>query len=299
MIYENIASLIGNTPIVKLNNLGNSNIYLKLERQNPGGSVKDRAVLSMIDGLEKEGKLQKGDVLVEATSGNTGIALAMIGRVKGYEVIIVMPETMSIERRSLMKAYGAQLILTDGKLGMSGAIAKANKLLSDNLNYKSLGQFDNRDNPDGHYRTTGAEVYNDVPDVDIFVCGVGTGGTISGVGKYLKEKNPNVKIVALEPKKSPKISQDMSGPHKIQGIGAGFIPKNYDATVVDEVMVIDDDEAFAAVRLLAEKEGILVGISSGANIFGALELAKKYPDKKIVTIAPDGIEKYISMGVIE
>ncbi|MGL5314598.1 MAG: cysteine synthase A, partial [Peptostreptococcaceae bacterium] len=268
-----------------------------LERQNPGGSVKDRAVLSMIEGLEKEGKLQRGDVLVEATSGNTGIALSMIGRIKGYEVIIVMPETMSIERRALMKAYGAKLILTEGKLGMSGSIAKANELLETNSNYKSLGQFDNNDNPSGHYKTTGVEIYNDVPDIDIFVCGVGTGGTISGVAKYLKEQNPNIKIVALEPKKSPKISQDTSGPHKIQGIGAGFIPKNYDASVVDEVMVIDDDEAFEAVRMLAQKEGILVGISSGANVYGALELAKKYPDKKIVTIAPDGIEKYISMEI--
>lgn len=296
MVYENVASLIGNTPIVKLNNLS-SNIYLKLERQNPGGSVKDRAVLSMIEGLENKGKLQKGDVLVEATSGNTGIALSMIGKLKGYKVIIVMPETMSIERRALMKAYGAELILTDGKLGMSGSIKKANKLLSENLNYKSLGQFDNSDNPLGHYKTTGVEIYNDVPDVDIFVCGVGTGGTLSGVAKYLKEKNPNIKIVAIEPKKSPKISQGTSGPHKIQGIGAGFIPKNYDASLVDEVMVIDDDEAYEGVRMLAEKEGILVGISSGANLFGALELAKKYPDKKIVTIAPDGIEKYISMGI--
>lgn len=296
MVYENIASLIGNTPIVKLNNLS-SNIYLKLERQNPGGSVKDRAVLSMIEGLEKEGKLQKGDTLVEATSGNTGIALSMIGKLKGYEVIIVMPETMSIERRSLMKAYGAKLILTDGKLGMSGSISKANELLGDNSNYKSLGQFDNIDNPNGHYKTTGVEIYTDVPEIDIFVCGVGTGGTITGVAKYLKQINSNIKIVALEPKKSPKISQDISGPHKIQGIGAGFIPKNYDASLVDEVMVIDDDEAFEAVRMLAQKEGILVGISSGANVYGALELAKKYPDKKIVTIAPDGIEKYISMEI--
>ena len=297
MIYENISSLIGNTPIIRLNNLC-PNIYLKLERQNPGGSVKDRAVLSMIEGLEKRGKLKKGDVLVEATSGNTGIALSMIGRLKGYKVIIIMPETMSIERRELMKAYGAELILTDGKLGMSGSIAKANELLNKNSNYKSLGQFDNIDNPNGHYKTTGVEIYNDVPDIDIFVCGVGTGGTLSGVAKYLKEKNPNIKIVALEPKTSPAISQGISGSHKIQGIGAGFIPKNYDESLVDEVMLIDNEEAFEGVRMLANKEGILVGISSGANLFGALELAKKYHNKKIVTIAPDGIEKYISMGII-
>ncbi|MGL6105966.1 cysteine synthase A [Romboutsia sp.] len=299
MIYNNILSLIGNTPIIKLNNLNNGNIYLKLEKVNAGGSVKDRAVYFMIDGLEKSEKLKKGDVLVEATSGNTGIALAMIGRLKGYEVIIVMPETMSIERRALMKAYGAKLILTEGSKGMGGAIEKADELLESNDKYKSLGQFDNLDNPNAHYKTTGVEIYNDIPDIDIFVCGVGTGGTLSGTAKYLKEKNSNVKIIAIEPKKSPKISQGISGTHKIQGIGAGFVPKNYDETVVDEVMVIDDDEAFEGVRLIAEKEGILVGISSGANVYGALELAKKYPDKKIVTIAPDGVEKYISMGIFE
>ena len=297
MVYENVASLIGNTPILRLNNLC-PNIYLKLERQNPGGSIKDRAVLSMIEGMEKRGQLKRGDVLVEATSGNTGIALSMIGNLKGYKVIIIMPETMSIERRALMKAYGAELILTEGKLGMSGSITKAKELLSQNLNYKSLGQFDNIDNPMAHYHTTGVEIYNDVSDIDIFVCGVGTGGTLSGVAKYLKEKNPNIKIVALEPKKSPLISQGIANSHNIQGIGANFIPKNYDETLVDEIILVDDKDAFEGVRLLAKKEGLLVGISSGANVYGALELAKKYPNKKIVTIAPDGIEKYISMGII-
>ena len=297
MIYENVASLIGNTPILRLNNLC-PNIYLKLERQNPGGSIKDRAVLSMIEGMEKSGQLKRGDVLVEATSGNTGIALSMIGNLKGYKVIIIMPETMSIERRALMKAYGAELILTEGKLGMSGSITKAKELLSQNSNYKSLGQFDNIDNPIAHYHTTGVEIYNDVSDIDMFVCGVGTGGTLSGVAKYLKEKNPNIKIVALEPKKSPLISQGIANSHNIQGIGANFIPKNYDETLVDEIILVDDKDAFEGVRLLAKKEGLLVGISSGANVYGALELAKKYPNKKIVTIAPDGIEKYISMGII-
>ena len=297
MIYENVASLIGNTPILRLNNLC-PNIYLKLERQNPGGSIKDRAVLSMIEGMEKSGQLKRGDTLVEATSGNTGIALSMIGNLKGYKVIIIMPETMSIERRALMKAYGAELILTEGKLGMSGSITKAKELLNQNLNYKSLGQFDNIDNPMAHYHTTGIEIYNDVSDIDMFVCGVGTGGTLSGVAKYLKEKNPNIKIVALEPKKSPLISQGISNSHNIQGIGANFIPKNYDETLVDEIILVDDKDAFEGVRLLAKKEGLLVGISSGANVYGALELAKKYPNKKIVTIAPDGIEKYISMGII-
>ena len=297
MIYENVASLIGNTPILRLNNLC-PNIYLKLERQNPGGSIKDRAVLSMIEGMEKRGQLKRGDVLVEATSGNTGIALSMIGNLKGYKVIIIMPETMSIERRALMKAYGAELILTEGKLGMSGSIIKARELLNQNSNYKSLGQFDNIDNPIAHYHTTGVEIYNDVSDIDMFVCGVGTGGTLSGTSKYLKEKNPNIKIVALEPNKSPLISQGISNSHNIQGIGANFIPKNYDETLVDEIILVDDKDAFEGVRLLAKKEGLLVGISSGANVYGALELAKKYPNKKIVTIAPDGIEKYISMGII-
>ncbi len=299
MVNENILSMVGNTPMVRLNNIGNSNIYVKLEKYNPAGSVKDRAVYFMIEGLEKRGILKKGDVLVEATSGNTGIALSMIGKLKGYEVIIVMPETMSIERRELMKAYGAKLILTDGKLGMSGSIKKAEELLNENSTYKSLKQFDNEDNPNGHYQTTGVEILNQVSDLDIFVCGVGTGGTLSGVARYLKEKNPNIKIVALEPKNSPVISNGQSGPHNIQGIGAGFIPKNYDSNLVDEVMTIEDEEAFEGVRLMADKESILVGISSGANVFGALKLAKMYPDKNIVTIAPDGIEKYISMDIFK
>ncbi|WP_042273634.1 cysteine synthase A [[Clostridium] dakarense] len=297
MIHENVLSLIGNTPVMKLNNIENKNIYLKLERTNPGGSVKDRAVYYMIEGLEKRNELKKGDVLVEATSGNTGIALSMIGNLKGYEVIIVMPETMSVERRELMKAYGAKLILTDGKLGMKGSIQKAKELIDENENYKSLKQFENQDNTYAHYETTAKEIINDIPDVDIFLSGVGTGGTLSGVGKYLKEKNPNIKIIAIEPKKSPAISQNTSGPHKIQGIGAGFVPKNYDETVVDEVILVDDDEAFEGMKIAADKEGILVGISSGANIYAAIEVSKKYPDKKIVTISPDGIEKYISMGI--
>lgn len=297
MIYESILNTISNTPIIRLNNIC-PNIYLKLERQNPGGSIKDRAVLSMIEGLEKQGKLNKGDVLVEATSGNTGIALSMIGNLKGYKVIIIMPETMSIERRAIMKAYGAHLILTDGKLGMSGSINKANQLLSQNSNYKSVAQFENSDNKNAHYNTTGVEIYNDISDIDIFICGVGTGGTLSGVAKYLKEQNKKIKIVAIEPKKSPLISQGISNTHNIQGIGANFIPKNYDESLVDEIMLVDDNEAYKGVRVLAQKEGILAGISSGANVYGALELSKKYPNKKIVTIAPDGIEKYISMGII-
>ena len=297
MINNNVLDMIGNTPMIKLNNIGNSNLYVKLEKYNPAGSIKDRAVYYMVENLEKNGLLKKGDVLVEATSGNTGIALSMIGSLKGYKVIIVMPETMSIERRTLMKAYGAKLILTDGSLGMKGSIEMMNKLLSENTNYISLKQFDNEYNPLAHYETTGVEIYNQVKDIDIFVCGVGTGGTISGVGKYLKEKNPNIKVVAVEPEGSPVISKNKKGSHKIQGIGAGFIPKNYNENVVDEVMTITDEESYEGVRIMAQKEGILVGISSGANIYAALKLCEMYPDKKIVTVAPDGIDKYMSMGI--
>ena len=297
MINNNVLDMIGNTPMIKLNNIGNSNIYVKLEKYNPAGSIKDRAVYYMVENLEKNGLLKKGDVLVEATSGNTGIALSMIGSLKGYKVIIVMPETMSVERRTLMKAYGAKLILTDGSLGMKGSIEKMNKLLSENSNYISLKQFDNEYNPLAHYETTGVEIYNQVKDIDIFVCGVGTGGTISGVGKYIKEQNPNIKVVAVEPEGSPVISKNKKGSHKIQGIGAGFIPKNYNENVVDEVMTITDEESYEGVRIMAQKEGILVGISSGANIYAALKLCEMYPDKKIVTVAPDGIDKYMSMGI--
>ena len=297
MINNNVLDMIGNTPMIKLNNIGNSNIYVKLEKYNPAGSIKDRAVYYMVENLEKNGLLKKGDVLVEATSGNTGIALSMIGSLKGYKVIIVMPETMSVERRTLMKAYGAKFILTDGSLGMKGSIEKMNKLLSENSNYISLKQFDNEYNPLAHYETTGVEIYNQVKDIDIFVCGVGTGGTISGVGKYLKEQNPNIKVVAVEPEGSPVISKNKKGSHKIQGIGAGFIPKNYNENVVDEVMTITDEESYKGVRIMAQKEGILVGISSGANIYAALKLCEMYPDKKIVTVAPDGIDKYMSMGI--
>lgn len=297
MINNNVLDMIGNTPMIKLNNIGNSNIYVKLEKYNPAGSIKDRAVYYMVENLEKNGLLKKGDVLVEATSGNTGIALSMIGSLKGYKVIIVMPETMSIERRTLMKAYGAKLILTDGSLGMKGSIEMMNKLLSENTNYISLKQFENEYNPLAHYETTGVEIYNQVKDIDIFVCGVGTGGTISGVGKYLKEQNPNIKVVAVEPEGSPVISKNKKGSHKIQGIGAGFIPKNYNENVVDEVMTITDEESYEGVRIMAQKEGILVGISSGANIYAALKLCEMYPDKKIVTVAPDGIDKYMSMGI--
>lgn len=291
----NVIELIGNTPIVNMSRV-NNNIFVKLENKNPGGSIKDRAVLGMFLGMEERGQIRPGDKIVEGTSGNTGIATAMIGRSKGYSVTIIMPETMSLERRSLIKAYGAELILTPGAEGMQGTIDKMNELLSTG-DYKALGQFDNKDNPDYHYKTTGPEIYNDINDVDIFVAGVGTGGTVSGIGKYLKEKNPNIKIVAVEPETSPMLTQGTAGPHKIQGIGANFVPGNFDSNVVDEVMLISNEEAFETVKEVGNKEGILLGISAGANIAAAKKLSIKYPDKKIVTVAPDGAEKYMSMNI--
>lgn len=297
MIYKNGLELIGNTPMISLDEIGYKNVYIKLEKYNPAGSVKDRIALSMIEGAEKKGVLKEDSVLVEATSGNTGIALAMVGKLKGYKVIIIMPETMSIERRQLVKAFGAELILTEGAKGMNGSIEKLEELLKENKNYINLGQFENEDNPRIHYEATGPEIYKEVPDVDVIIAGIGSGGTISGTGKFLKEKNPNVEVIGIEPKASPLITQKKAGPHKIQGIGANFIPKNYDENVVDKVITVSDEDAFDVVRLLANKLGILVGISSGANIFGAIEIAKNNPDKKIVTIAPDGVDKYMSMSI--
>lgn len=297
MKYENALDLIGSTPMICLKNIGYKNVFVKLEKYNPGGSIKDRIALSMIEGAEKKNILNKDSVLVEATSGNTGIGLAMVGNLKGYKVVIIMPETMSIERRQLVKAFGAELILTDGSKGMNGSIEKLEELLRNNKNYINLGQFENEDNPRIHYEKTGPEIYDEIPDVDMIIAGIGSGGTISGIGKFLKEKNNNVKVIGIEPKASPLITEGKFGPHKIQGIGANFIPKNYNEETVDEVLTVSDEEAFGAVKLIANKLGILVGISSGANIFGAIELSKKYPNKKIVTIAPDGIDKYMSMGI--
>lgn len=296
MIYENVLDLIGNTPIVRLNKLGYPNVYVKLEKYNPAGSVKDRAVYYMIKGAEERNELKPGDTLVEATSGNTGIGLAMIGKLKGYKVIIIMPESMSIERRQLVKAYGAELILTDSSKGMNGSVEKAKELIKKN-NYKSLNQFDNADNTLAHYKTTAVEIFKELPDIDIFTCGIGTGGTLSGVGKYLKEQKSSIKIIGIEPEKSPLISKGKSSSHRIQGIGANFIPGNFDSDICDEVITVKDDDAFETVKLMASVEGILLGISSGANIFTAIELSKKYKNKKILTVAPDGIEKYMSMEI--
>lgn len=297
MIYKDGLELIGNTPIISLDKIGYENVYVKLEKYNPGGSIKDRIALSMIEGAERRGVLKEGSVLVEATSGNTGIGLAMAGNLKGYKVVIIMPETMSMERRQLVKAFGAELILTEGSKGMNGSIEKLKELLKENENYINLGQFENEDNPKVHYDITGPEIYKEVSDVNVIIAGIGSGGTISGIGKFLKEKDENIEVVGIEPKSSPLITEKKAGPHKIQGIGANFIPKNYDENIVDKVITVSDEDAFDIVRLLANKLGVLVGISSGANVFGAMEISKKYPDKKIVTIAPDGIDKYMSMGI--
>ena len=300
MVYENLIDLIGNTPVIKLNNIFSgdiADIYVKLEGYNLGNSVKDRAALGMIEAAEKAGKLKPGGTIVEPTSGNTGISLALISKLKGYKVILVMPDTMSVERRSIIAAYGAELILTEGKKGMNGAIEKAGELIENNPDFFMPQQFKNSANPLTHYETTGEEIIKDLPDLDAFVAGVGTGGTISGAGKRLKEFNSEIKIVAVEPQESPVISGGKPGPHKIQGIGAGFVPDNLDLSVVDEVIEIPTERAFEICRILAEN-GLLLGASSGANIAAAYETAKKLgKGKKVLTISPDSGEKYLSLNI--
>ena len=303
MMYNNVLDMIGGTPVLKLNKLVNgdmADVYVKLEKYNPAGSIKDRAALGMIEKAEKLGLLKEGFTIVEPTSGNMGIALAMIGRIKGYDVIIVMPDSMSVERRSLIKAYGAQLVLTDGSKGMKGAINKAKEISDGDSKFFLPQQFVNIANPEKHYETTAEEIFSDISDVDVFVAGVGTGGTITGVGRRLKEFNKEIKVVAVEPAKSPVLSGGEPGPHKIQGIGAGFTPDIYDSSVIDEIMQITDEEAFGIAKRLAKEEGILVGISTGANVAAAIKFAKKLgKGKKVVTVAPDGGEKYISMGIYD
>ncbi|MDU2288703.1 cysteine synthase A [uncultured Clostridium sp.] len=302
MIYDGAIELIGRTPILKLTKMVDKNsadIYVKLEKFNPGGSVKDRAALGMIEKAEEAGILKEGSVIVEPTSGNTGIALAMIGRVKGYKVIIVMPETMSKERRDLIKAYGAELVLTEGAKGMKGAIEKATEMVNE-YGYFMPQQFENIANPEKHYATTAQEIYEDINDLDVFVAGVGTGGTVSGIGKNLKGKIDGIEIVAVEPSNSQVLSGKNPGPHKIQGIGAGFIPGNYKGEYVDKVVAVTDNNAIETAVNFAKQEGILIGISSGAAIYAAIEIAKKLgKGKKVLAIAPDGGEKYISMGIYE
>ncbi|MDD5945192.1 MAG: cysteine synthase A [Clostridia bacterium] len=300
--YERITDLIGGTPLLKLTNYIEENkleadIYGKLEYLNPAGSVKDRIAKAMIDNAEEKGLLKPGAVIIEPTSGNTGIGLAAVAASRGYRIILTMPDTMSVERRNLLKAYGAELVLTDGAKGMKGAIAKADELAAETPNSFIPSQFTNEANPKAHRSTTGPEIWEDTDGkVDIFVAGVGTGGTVSGVGEFLKSKNPNVKIVAVEPAGSPVLTKGTPGPHKIQGIGAGFVPDTLNTKIYDEVIAVENEDAFATGRALARKEGLLVGISAGAAVFAATELAKR-PENKgkiIVALLPDTGDRYLS-----
>ena len=301
-IYKGAIGLIGNTPLVEFTNIEKSQgleatVLAKLEYFNPAGSVKDRIALAMIEDAEKRGVLKVGATIIEPTSGNTGIGLASIAAAKGYKIILTMPETMSVERRNILKAYGAEIVLTEGSKGMKGAIAKAEELAKETPNSFVPEQFENPANPEIHRLTTGPEVWNDTDGkVDIFVAGVGTGGTVTGTGEYLKSQNPNVKVVAVEPEDSPVLSKGTAGPHKIQGIGAGFVPKTLNTDVYDEVIAVSNDDSFETSKLIAKQEGVLVGISAGAAYYAALELAKR-PENKgktIVALLPDSGDRYYS-----
>ena len=301
-IYKTADELIVKTPLLELSHIEDeykleANIIAKVEYFNPAGSVKDRIAKKMIDEAIKEGKINKDTVLIEPTSGNTGIGLASVAAAKGLKLIVTMPDTMSVERRNIIKAYGAEIVLTEGAKGMKGAIEKANGLAKEYPNSFIPGQFDNPNNPKVHFETTGPEIYEDTDGkVDIFVAGVGTGGTITGVGAYLKSKNKDIKVVAVEPESSPVLSEGKSGPHKIQGIGAGFVPKVLDTSIYDEIIRVSNEDAFATGKLIGKKEGILVGISSGAAVFAAIELAKKEENKgkNIVVLLPDTGDRYLS-----
>ena len=301
-IYRGFLDLIGNTPLVEVANLEKAynlkaKVLVKLEYRNPAGSVKDRIAQAMIEDAEKKGILKEGSVIIEPTSGNTGIGLAAIAAAKGYRAILTMPETMSVERRNILKAYGAEIVLTEGSKGMKGAIAKAEELAKEIEGSFIPGQFDNPANPKVHYESTGPEIWRDTDGkVDAFVAGVGTGGTVTGTGKYLKEQNPDVKVVAVEPASSPVLSQGKAGAHKIQGIGAGFVPKVLDTAVYDEIITVENDDAFAASKELTKKEGILTGISSGAALYAALQLAQRleFEGKTIVALLPDSGDRYYS-----
>lgn len=304
-VYKKITDLIGHTPLLELGNIENeekleAKIYAKLEYFNPAGSVKDRIAKAMLEDAEAKGVLKPGSTIIEPTSGNTGIGLASAAAAKGYKLIIAMPETMSVERRKLMKAYGAELVLTEGAKGMKGAIAKAEELAQEIPNSFIPSQFSNPANPAAHEKTTGVEIWDDTDGtVDIFVAGVGTGGTITGTGRYLKSKNPNVKVVAVEPATSPVLSKGTAGPHKIQGIGAGFVPDTLDTKIYDEIIPVENDDAFETGRRIAKSEGVLVGISSGAALYAAIQLAKR-PENKgktIVALLPDTGERYLSTAM--
>ena len=301
-VYKSALELIGKTPLVEVTNIEKelgleAKVLVKLEYLNPAGSVKDRIAKHMIEVAEEKGLLKPGSVIIEPTSGNTGIGLAAIAAAKGYRTILTMPETMSVERRNILKAYGAEIVLTEGAKGMKGAIAKADELAKEIPNSFIPGQFVNPANPEMHFQTTGPEIWEDTDgQVDYFTAGVGTGGTVKGVGKFLKSKNPNVKVAAIEPSDSPVLSQGRAGSHKIQGIGAGFVPDTLDTSVYDEVMPITNEDAFATAKLLAKKEGILVGISSGASLYAAIQIAKR-PEAKgktIVALLPDSGDRYYS-----
>lgn len=304
-VYSSVTELIGKTPLIELKNIEkknslNATVVAKLEYFNPAGSVKDRIAKAMIEDAEAKGILKEGATIIEPTSGNTGIGLASVATAKGYRTILTMPETMSIERRNLLKAYGAEIVLTDGSKGMSGAIAKADELKNEIDGAVILGQFVNPANPETHFKTTGPEIWEDTDGkVDIFVAGVGTGGTLSGTGKYLKSQNPDVKVVAVEPETSPVLSEGHGGPHKIQGIGAGFVPETLDTQIYDEIVKVPNESAFETANSIAKTEGILVGISSGASLWAALQLAHRPENagKTIVAIFPDTGERYLSTGI--
>lgn len=306
-IYKTAEQLVGNTPILELTHIEeelklNAKLWAKLEYLNPAGSVKDRIAKAMIEEAERSGKLKKNSVIIEPTSGNTGIGLASVATAKGYRIIIVMPETMSVERRKLIKAYGAELVLTEGAKGMKGAIAKAEELAGQIPDSFIPGQFENPENPKIHFETTGSEIYEDTDGkVDILVAGIGTGGTITGTGQYLKSKNPEVKVIAVEPASSPVLSTGVAGAHKIQGIGAGFVPKILNTGIYDEIITVENEEAFEAGRLIGKKEGILVGISSGAALHAAVTAAKRAENagKNIVVIFPDSGDRYLSTALFE
>ena len=306
-IYESVTELIGNTPLLEMKNLEReeklkAKVMVKLEYFNPAGSVKDRVALNMIEDAEKKGRIRPGATIIEPTSGNTGIGLAAVAAARGYKAIFVMPETMSIERRKLLLGYGAQIVLTEGSKGMSGAIEKAAELEKETENAIVLGQFVNEANPEAHYRTTGPEIWKATDGkADIFIAGAGTGGTVTGVGRYLKEKNPDVEVIAVEPAGSPVLSGGKAGPHGLQGIGAGFIPEILDTEIYDKVNRVKEDEAYAAARLLAAKEGILVGITSGAALHTALQEARRAENtgKVIVALLPDTGERYLSTPLFE